>query len=153
MDKKEPLISVVFRKKTNVMFRQPSIVLDLFLNMALNLFQILTPNGIVEQISLHAFIEPSTWTRDISWSLILPDNCDNWSVIGNAVDEYILSLNAILNENIYLKQTTPVFTCVLWVNYNGNFWDKALLCWGNPPIFPFMRSRDPLKSSSRLRAC
>ena len=77
MDKKEPLISVVFRKKTNVMFRQPSIVLDLFLNMALNLFQILTPSGIVEQISLHAFIEPSTWTVDISQTLILPDNCDN----------------------------------------------------------------------------
>ena len=62
MDKKEPLISVVFRKKTNVMFRQPSIVLDLFLNMALNLFQILTPSGIVEEISLHAFRDPSTWT-------------------------------------------------------------------------------------------
>ena len=77
MEKKEPLISVVFRKKTNVMFRQPSIVLDLFLNMALNLIQILTPNGIVEQISLHAFREPSTWTVDISQTLTLPDNCDN----------------------------------------------------------------------------
>ena len=62
-------------------------------------------------------------------------------MIGNAVDEYILYLNAILNENIYWKQTTPVFTCVLWLNYNGNFWDKALLWEGNQPIFPFMRKQ------------
>ena len=137
MDKKEPLISVVFRKKTNVMFRQPNTWLVLkHGNKPVPDFDSQW-NCWTDQFARFY----RTIDLDISRSLILPDNCDNWSVIGNAVDEYILSLNAILNENIYLKQTTPVFTCVLWLNYNGNFWDKAILCWGNQPIFPFMRKQ------------